>query len=392
MSGPRLALVTRRYWPLMGGAERVLSDLAAEFAARGCEVTLLTARWRHDWPAELQQGKVRVVRLPQPAVRWLGTWRYMRSIEQWLRRHRQAVDLVYVSMFKHDAYAALSPDRTWPVVIRAEGAGVTGDMHWQLDAPLGKRIKRRCFQAEGFFAPSRPIETELIAAGYARQRIAYVPNGVRPGAVANATQRWAVRQSLGAAHLHLQLPPNAKLLLYTGRLHAGKGLPFLIDVFAEVAQRMPLAYLWLAGDGPLRGELLSRIAERHLTGRAVLTGQFDGVEELLAAADAFVLPSEEEGMSVALLEAMAAGLPAVVSDIPGNRALVVHQQHGLLTPLGDRNAWSEAMFRALSGQETALGLAARQRVTTEFSLARSADEHLRRFEAIIASYGAGGRT
>lgn len=393
MSGPRLVLITRRYWPLLGGAERVMSDLAAEFAACDCHVTLLTARWQSDWPEELQQERVRVVRLPQPTVRWLGTWRYMRAIQRWLAQHRHAIDLVYVSMFKHDAYAALAPDRSWPVVIRAEGAGVTGDMHWQLDAPLGKRIKRRCFRADGFFAPSRAIETELIAAGYARDRVAYVPNGVRFGSAATADERAAARRALGAAHLHLQLPPDAKLLLYTGRLHGGKGLKNLVAAFATVAQRLPTAYLWIAGDGPLRRELLDQIAELHLSGRTVLTGQFDGVEELLAAADAFALPSEEEGMSLALLEAMAAGLPAVVSDIPGNRALVDHQRHGLIVPVGSEARWAEALIRTLTGEDAAAwGQAARDRVVAEFSLEKTVDEHRRRFETIIANYRSGRRS
>lgn len=389
--GLRLALITRRYWPLLGGAERVMSDLATEFTQRGCAVTVLTARWQPDWPAQLQQEKVRVVRLPQPAVRWWGTWRYMRAVEHWLRRHRQTFDLVYVSMFKHDAYAALTPDRTWPVVIRAEGAGATGDMHWQLEAPWGRRIKRRCFRAEAFFAPSRAIQTELIAAGYARPRIAYVPNGVRVGRIATAAERNAARQGLAAAHLPLKLPADALLALYTGRLHPGKGLSHLVDAFALVAGRLPTAYLWIAGDGPLRRALLDQIAERHLTGRVVLTGQFDGVEELLTAADAYVLPSAEEGMSVAVLEAMAAGLPVVVSDIPGNRALVQHEVQGLIAPVGDATSWAAAIERVLTGGDAALALgrAAHQRVADEFSLARTVDEHLQRFEAVVKTFRAG---
>lgn len=389
MSLPRLVLISRRYWPLLGGGERVMADLAAEWARRGGSATVLTARWEPSWPAELTQGPVRVVRLPQPAVRWWGTLRYMQAVQNWLRRQRGQFDLVYVSMFKHDAYAALWPGRDWPVVIRGEGAGLTGDMHWQLDAPFGRRIKRRCFRAEAFFAPSRAIETELIAAGYPRPRIAYVPNGVRILPETTAADRQAARQALAAAHAHLNLPRGARLLLYTGRLHPGKGLADLLEAFATVIEGVPDAYLWIAGDGPLRGELLSQIADSHLAGRAVLAGQFDGVEELLTAADAFVLASEEEGMSLALLEAMAAGLPAVVGDIPGNRALVEHERHGLLTPPRSPQSLAETLVRVLCDPAAAdWGRQARDRATSEFSLARSVDDHLARFDEILTRFRA----
>ena len=115
----RLVLVTRRFWPLVGGAETVMANLAAELAARGVGVTLLTARWQNDWPAELTYRGEPVVRVPNPALRGWGTWRYMKAIDRWLRENRDSYDLVYVSMLKHDAYAALGAVAgSGPVVLR----------------------------------------------------------------------------------------------------------------------------------------------------------------------------------------------------------------------------------------------------------------------------------
>ena len=90
MSRLRVVLVTRRYWPLVGGAERVMSNLAGSLAEAGSAVTLLTARWDRTWPAEVIHGGVHVVRIEQPALRGWGTLRYMQRLARWLVEHRAA--------------------------------------------------------------------------------------------------------------------------------------------------------------------------------------------------------------------------------------------------------------------------------------------------------------
>ena len=108
--------------------------------------------------------------------------------------------------------------------------------------------------------------------------------------------------------------------------------------------------------------------------------------EVLEAADVYVLPSREEGMSLALLEAMAAGIPVVASDIPGNRLLIDHDRHGLLAPLGSPEHLAAAINRLWDEPQLAerLRAAARERVAAEFSLRRMTAEHLRLFERLIA--------
>lgn len=385
----RLVLVTRRFWPHIGGAEVAMANLAAELHAAGHQVTLLTARWQDDWPDEIQHRGVRVIRLRQPQTRIWGTLTYVRELARWLAAHAGQIDLAYVSMLKHDAYGAVSAARgRFPVVLRAEGAGLTGDCHWQLEARCGRRIKHRCQRAQAFVAPSPAIERELIAAGYARPRIIPIPNGVSltetSGDTSEETRRDA-RAALALAHPGLALAPDAPLAVYTGRLHENKGLFDLVDAWPAVIARRPTARLWFVGDGPLRAALVSRIESRDLGGRMSVAGPFDKVDEVLDAANLYVLPSREEGMSLALLEAMAAGLPVVASDIPGNRLLVEHERHGLLAPEGDPAAWSMAVNRLWDEPELGRKLAseARGRVAREFSIAKMVEEHLRLFVRLV---------
>jgi glycosyltransferase involved in cell wall biosynthesis len=290
-------------------------------------------------------------------------------------------------MLKHSAYATLGVAKQlqFPVVLRAEGAGLTGDCFWQLDANFGRRIKARCQRADAFVAPSRAIENELVAAGYARNRIHYLPNGVTLRTPADTTTSRELRAALAEAESSLTLPPDAPLALYTGRLHPVKGLETLVAAWKQVDEQMPAARLWIIGEGPERAALNEQIGHLGLQGRVVLAGPFDQVDDLLQAADLFVLPSREEGMSISLLEAMSAGLPVIATRIPGNEAIVTDDREGRLVPVDRPDALGEAILSLLRDRPTAarLGTAARERAAREFSIEGSAAAHLEVFEHLL---------
>ena len=393
MSVSRLVLVTRRFWPLVGGAESVAANFGAELCARGHLHCVLTARWQSSWPAEIEHRSARVIRLAQPAWRRLGTWRYMNALKRWLEAHLDRFDLVYVSMLKHSAYATLGAARKgrFPVVLRAEGAGLTGDVHWQLEASFGRRIKHRCMRADAIVAPSTAIEAELIAAGYRRDRIHLIPNGVPIPSPRDATAIEQARRALAESNPQLHLPRGGRLVVYTGRLHEAKGLTTLIDAWQKVHAHHPDDRLWIVGEGPMCEALAQQIDDLQLAAGIVLAGPFDTVEDVLRAADVYVLSSKEEGMSIALLEAMATGLPIVASDIPGNRALVEDEIHGLLTPPDDAGALARAIERLLGEPDFAarLGEHARDRACREFSIARMVESHLRLFDRLLDSTSQG---
>ena len=121
----------------------------------------------------------------------------------------------------------------------------------------------------------------------------------------------------------------------------------------------------------------------NLGGRVVLVGVFDQVDALLAAADLFVRPTIEAGTSMAVFEALAAGLPVVASDIAGHRQWIADGCEGLLASPDDTAAWSAAIGRLLDDPELAarLGGAARQKAAG-FSLAKMADAHLTLFQGL----------
>lgn len=381
----RLVFVTRRFWPLVGGREKVMANLAVELARRGWGATIVTGRWRPNWPELITFHELPVVRLPHPAEGGWRTFRHIRALARWLQRNRDGYDLVYVSGLKHEAYAAVrAVGGRVPVVLRAEGAGRQGDCLWQLHQRCGRRIKGQCVKAAAFVGPSRAIERELQAAGYPRQRIHYLPHGVPIPPPRSSTTKARARAMLRATSAALGMPQWAPLVLYTGSFRAEKGLKYLVGAWETILGRWPHARLWLAGDGADATALQRQIEAMNLAHRVLAVGVFDTADPLLSAADLFVMPSLEGGGGVSLLEAMAAGLPIVAGDTAANRAVLRDGREGLLVPAADGEAFCGAIARLFQDPDLAarLGAAARERAAAEFSLAKMADAHVRLFERL----------
>ena len=383
----RSVLVTRRFWPLVGGAEMVMANLGSEFQQRDIPCQILTAQWEASWPVEFVHREVPVARLRNPRQRIWGTFRYLRSLASWLKTHANEIDLVYVSMLKHDAYTAtrICQQLGIPVVLRAEGGGQTGDCHWQTTARFGLSIRRRCQAADAIIVPSQAIMQELLEAGYPEDRLHHIPNGVPVPTTPGETTRAEARLALAEANHDLIASPNESIVVYTGRLDRNKGLYDLVNAWPEVLRHRPNSQLWLIGEGPERDELFQQIKDLDLRGQVVLPGVFDDVEEILAAANLFVLPSYFEGLSISLLEAMAHQVPVIASDIPGNRDLVETGVNGCLVPAGDVQAISQAIHDALANPDRSQGWAkaAYRTVQDQYSLTSMTNAHLKLFEQLV---------
>lgn len=390
MTSRRLILITRRYWPLVGGAERAMAGLAQSFHLMGHNVHVLTAKWESQWPTEIVHRDVKVVRLPNPKTRAWGTFRYMSNLKRWLKTHRDEFDAVLVSMLKHDAHVAIKTlgQLGKPTIVRAEGSGTTGDCAFHKTARFGTRMKNTCMKSSAIIAPSEKVESELLESGFARDLVHLIPNGVEIPAETDADCQKRARKSLADTHPILAVDPGEPLVIYTGRLDKEKGLLDLVKAWQEVAKTFPNARLWLVGEGADGQEIWNRVRELNLNYQIVLPGSFDDVGDLLAAADAFVLPSYQEGMSLSLLEAMAAAVPVVASDIPGNSGLI-SSERGFLFPPGNVAELAKSILEALQKQRIAKKYAtnARNFVAANYSLDRMALDHFRIIESSILTSG-----
>ena len=162
--------------------------------------------------------------------------------------------------------------------------------------------------------------------------------------------REASRRSLGFGR-------NEQIIGSIGRLAPQKGFEYAIRAMKLVLAENPNARLVLAGDGPLEAELREEARRNGVEERVTFLGFRRDVPELLAAFDIFVHPSLWEGLSISLMEAMAAGKPIVASDIWGNKEMIVTGHNGILVPPADPEALAAALNRTLAGAPLAKSMA-----------------------------------
>jgi glycosyltransferase involved in cell wall biosynthesis len=175
------------------------------------------------------------------------------------------------------------------------------------------------------------------------------------------------------------------LAVFVGRLAQEKGLDTLVRAWVMVVKQLPDARLRLIGAGPMESRLGQLADELSVLQSIEFAGARSDVEAELRGASCFVLPSREEGLSMALLEAMALGMPVVVTDIPGNRTLVSDGETGLLSPVDKPEAMTEQIVRSLGGSPEIMKMAeqGRELVASRFSIEAVAREHVALMRRLI---------
>lgn len=235
-----------------------------------------------------------------------------------------------------------------------------GFWYARLSRPGPSRVAKRVLETLGLRLAAAVVATteelrDRAASVAPAQRVHLIPNGVDLARFAPGERR-----SAGKGRI-----------LYIGRLSEEKNLSALVQAAAALSARVP-CHLVMLGSGPLRQRLE---AEARSAG---VSAEFPGVvdhrrvPDWLHEADAFVLPSFTEGHPKALIEAMAAGLPCVVSDCAGNRALVTDESTGLLFDPRDPAALADRLERVLTDETLAvsLGRCGRELIARDYDLAR----------------------
>ena len=190
-----------------------------------------------------------------------------------------------------------------------------------------------------------------------------IRNGIAPRAAGRT--RASVRREFG-------LDDDIPIVLTAARFTAQKDHATLVAAIPAVLARHPRARFWLAGEGPLQAEVRQAAAHLGIEPAIDLLGHRADVPELLAAADLFVLPSRFEGLPLAVLEAMAAGLAVVATRIGGTEEAVLDGITGHLVPPADPDALADAIGAALADPAglARLGRAGRKRFLAEFTAER----------------------
>lgn len=213
--------------------------------------------------------------------------------------------------------------------------------------------------------------------GISRERVTVIQNGVD-------LQRFSVLSKAETRRV-LGLSPDAFIVGTVGRLVEVKNQALLLNAVAPLVAAGLQCQIVIAGEGPLRPTLEQLTQSLGLLRAVRLLGHRPDVERVLAALDVFALPSRSEGMSNTILEAMAARLPVVATDVGGTREMIVDGETGVLVPSGDAAALAAALERLASdgALRERMGDAGRLRVEQQFSL----EAMLRQYKQVYLQAG-----
>ncbi len=233
--------------------------------------------------------------------------------------------------------------------------------------------------------PSEHSYNTQLAYGLPPETLKVIHNSVNIGRFANGEPKNA-REAL-------QLDSSRKLIVFSSRLEAQKRPQDAVRAFNTVAGAYPDADLVFVGEGSLEAETDLLVESLGLAGRVHFAGYRQNVEDWLAAADVWILPTESENFSLAVLEALAAGCVVVSTVCPGNDEILVHLENSLLSQVGDTAAMGKNLDLALSDRRLAERLQSAARETARgYSLEAMVNHYAECYNESLGVPGGGNET
>lgn len=363
-----------QFRPMVGGYERAAERLSGELVRQGCSVTVITDRRERRWPAREQVDGFTIRRLRciyRPGLHALTS---LCAHALFLLCHGRSFDVWHVHHYGvHTTLAVVLGQ--WlrrPVVLKLASSSEQGLANAIASGRWPTLQARAHRQVAACIAPSVETEVEARCFGISAEKIHQIGNGVdvEQFAPANSEQQYALRESLRL--------PQRLTAIFVGRLAAEKNPLGGLDAWAAACVKFQTPWtLVLVGDGPLRNAVEEKIKALDLADCVIVAGQSDRVQDWLRAADIYVLGSHNEGLSNTTLEAMACGLPSVVTAVSGMAALIGDTGAGRVVPVRDTAALADALvaLHADAPLRAAMGIRARDTVLRNYAIGSIAERH-----------------
>ena len=352
-----IALYINSFLPTIGGREIVVHQLALALNALGHKVRVIgpAGCWSH-----------RKVRFDYPVHRWPTLKGLFSEQVEFARLLLDTAiwgcDVIHAHVTYPSGYTAakLKAIRNYPLVVTPHGE----DIHvvpeigrgLRLNPLLGPKIQQVIQSADMITTTSAGIEASVLDAGGSREKIRRIPNGVDierfQNPIALDVRKW------------LKLPSESRLIVTVGNYRLCKGHEVLVQSLPHILAREPHARLIIVGRN--NDALLPLIRKLDMSDKVILTGpiKLDWLVSIYCNSDVYVsagMAEGAEGLSLAMLDAMAAGVPVVATRISGNRDVIDDGENGFLVQPDDPTSLAEGVLRLLSSDDLRNHMGARAR-------------------------------
>ncbi|MBI5070614.1 MAG: glycosyltransferase family 4 protein [Deltaproteobacteria bacterium] len=369
----------------VGGLEKVVLSLARHLPAAEVELSLvcLSGPGKLFGDLPLPPGACLVLdkRAEVNAAERLRTPLLLARIARFLRARR--VEVVHTHNLAPLLYGGLAARLLGPW--RPAVAYSEHNQVYRAGGRALRRFGRYLRLADEVVAVSHDLRKTLVEKLQVARTVRVLHNGIDPGAFVGADAE-AVERELGRR--------EGEFLVGTAVvLSEQKGIRYLLEAARLVREADPSIRFVVAGDGPLRGELEAQARDMGLGDGVRFLGYRRDVPQLIAALDAYVLPSLWEGLPLALLEALAGGKPILATTVGGNPEVVTDRENGLLFPPRDPGAIARAVLEIR--RDPALRRRMREanveKFRRSFSVASMAGAHVELYRELAARGSPGTR-
>jgi glycosyltransferase involved in cell wall biosynthesis len=365
-------MISFYFHPNYSGSAIQALNLSRHLVRLGVRPMIVSANLSGGPPCDTVEG-ITLHRLPTLRPRDLQVPSFSASLLRFLAVHRDEYDIIHAhGVIQHVTASIAGRWLGKPTILKV--AMSESDLAFHRQGRIRGRVNRALVSRfDRFIATTPAIVDEFAERGIDASRVHLLPNGVDTDVFAPLPPegRAALRRSLGL--------PDGPLVTYVGIINSRKNIDGILRIWRAVCAKQPSAHLALVGPkpadtDPFFAELLTFVNGANLAGRVTFTGFKEPVVPYLQAAETFLFPSRREGMANSVLEAMACGVPALVSSTAGVASAVRHGENGCAFDVDDEPAFADALVDVLGNERLReqLGAEARRTVLTSFSLAGTA--------------------
>jgi glycosyltransferase involved in cell wall biosynthesis len=377
------------FYPQIGGISNHSYKLSKCLAQRNIPLSVLSCSYK-GYPKFEQVDGFEIHRMPVLArsVRIISTACYSFMGLLWLIRHQSKYNILQC----HSLFSSTTLGIVAKKLTKGKKLVVTIHMADKFSEVEGLKQKRfpnmrikMLSVVDHFVTVNSYVQEELKSIGIPQSKICHIPNGViiPDEASYDPAVKQKYRSILGLNY--------KKIVVYVGRLSSEKNLDTLLYAWKQIHNDNSDAHLLILGTGGgfrnVEAETRQLADDLMLNDSVHFIGHVDNVTSYLLAADIFALISSSEGMSNALLEAMASGIGIIASNIPGNAYLIYNERDGLLVEPRDTDRTAKVLNRLLKDHTLAegLGKSVRQKAILEYSIDSVADRYIEVYKRIFYS-------